>query len=85
MNLRKANQASQKGLQLINDLSSFHGAVVLAILVRHYTHTSGKSYAWIYSKQTRCWSLSSDFDLQQRLEGKKKKSSLSKKKKIEKR
>lgn len=45
MNLRKAKQASQRGVQLISDLSSVHGPVVLAILVMHYIHTLGKSYA----------------------------------------
>ena len=67
MNLRTANQASQRGVQLINGLSSFRGAVALAILVRLCIHIVGKSCAWIYSKQTRCCSVSSYFDLQQRL------------------
>lgn len=58
MNLRKANQASQRGVQLSKDLPGLYGAVVVAILVRYYIHTLEKSYAWIYSKQTRCWSLS---------------------------
>lgn len=50
MNLRKANQACQRGVQLINDLSSFHGAALLAILVRHYICTLGETLGFLSNR-----------------------------------